>query len=140
MKDYENFLAVWITGSLNKWENVKLVLDTISANQACDTVLHFKQAFLERHGSDCFDINMVIEEKKQAAADVLYQYSKFAMACIGNRVRPCDLRLHLMKEISGLPTSLKRESSQVAAASDVMGESSSSGTSRLDKADSFRAL
>lgn len=38
-----------------------------------------------------------IEEKKQAAADVLYQYSKFAMACIGNRVRPCDLRLHLMK-------------------------------------------
>ncbi|CAA2966568.1 Hypothetical predicted protein [Olea europaea subsp. europaea] len=61
------------------------------------------------------------------------------MACIGNKVRPCDLRLHLMKEISGLPTSLKRESYQVAAASDVMGESSSSGTSRLDKADSFQA-
>ncbi|XWS42183.1 hypothetical protein CRYUN_Cryun17cG0146300 [Craigia yunnanensis] len=75
-----------------------------------------------------------IEEKRQAAADVLYQYSKFAMACIGNQVRPCDLRLHLMKEISGLPTSLKRASSQAAAASpDAMGESSSSGTARLDK-------
>ncbi|XP_039054173.1 uncharacterized protein LOC120196435 [Hibiscus syriacus] len=73
------------------------------------------------------------EEKKQAAADVLFQYSKFAMACIGNQVRPCDLRLHLMKEISGLPTSLKRASSQVAASPDSMGESSSSGTSRLDK-------
>ncbi|GMP27099.1 hypothetical protein CsSME_00003249 [Camellia sinensis var. sinensis] len=80
-----------------------------------------------------------IEEKKQAAADVLFHYSEFVMACIGNRVRPCDLRLHLMKEISGLPTSLKRESSQMAASPDAMGESSSSST-RLDKADSFRAL
>ncbi|KAF3966601.1 hypothetical protein CMV_009305 [Castanea mollissima] len=66
------------------------------------------------------------EEKKQAAADVLFQYSKFVMACIGNQVRPCDLRLHLMKEISGMPTSLKRESSQAAASPDAMGESSSS--------------
>ncbi|KAG5245521.1 hypothetical protein POPTR_005G111900v4 [Populus trichocarpa] len=81
-----------------------------------------------------------IEEKKQAAADVLFQYSKFVMACIGNQVRPAGLRLHLMKEISGLPTSLKRESSHVAASPDAMGESSSSGTARLDKADSFRAL
>ncbi|KAL7231286.1 hypothetical protein ACSBR2_009533 [Camellia fascicularis] len=80
-----------------------------------------------------------IEEKKQAAADVLFHYSEFVMACIGNRVRPCDLRLHLMKEISGLPTSLKRESSQMAASPDAMGESSTSGT-RLDKVDSFRAL
>ncbi|KAJ8771071.1 hypothetical protein K2173_023396 [Erythroxylum novogranatense] len=80
-----------------------------------------------------------IEEKKQAAADVLYQYSKFVMACIGNQVRPCDLRLHLMKEISGLPTSLKREPSQTAASADTLGESSSSGTARLDKTDSFRA-
>uniref|UniRef100_A0A6N2LW55 Uncharacterized protein n=1 Tax=Salix viminalis TaxID=40686 RepID=A0A6N2LW55_SALVM len=39
------------------------------------------------------------------------------------------------KEISGLPTSLKRESSHVAASPDAMGESSSSGTARLDKAD-----
>ncbi|KAJ6919282.1 hypothetical protein NC651_013286 [Populus alba x Populus x berolinensis] len=76
-----------------------------------------------------------IEEKKQAAADVLFQYSKFVMACIGNQVRPAGLRLHLMKEISGLPTSLKRESSHVAASLDAMGESSSSGTARLDKAD-----
>ncbi|XP_058185254.1 uncharacterized protein LOC131302569 [Rhododendron vialii] len=81
-----------------------------------------------------------VEEKKQAAADVLFQYSKFVMACIGNQARPCDLRLHLMKEISGLPTSLKRESSQMAASPDAMGESSSSGTARLDKIDSFRAL
>lgn len=155
------------------------------------------------------------DEKKQAAADVLFQYSKFVMACIGNQVRPCDLRLHLMKvasrflfkllifwfylfltktcwsffvafpcggmmwwiivhliksrglwtlralsdsclnffmvflfyfiflplqEISGMPTSLKKESSQRAASPDAMGESSSSGTARLDKPDSFRVL
>ncbi|KAF3678396.1 putative 26S proteasome non-ATPase regulatory subunit 4 -like protein isoform X1, partial [Capsicum annuum] len=78
-----------------------------------------------------------VEEKKQAAADVLFQYSNFVMACIGNQVRPCDLRLHLMKEVSGLPSSLKRET-RPASSPDVMGESSSSGTSRLDKADSFR--
>ncbi|KAM7529588.1 hypothetical protein LguiB_032998 [Lonicera macranthoides] len=81
-----------------------------------------------------------IEEKKQAAADVLFHYSTFVMACIGNQVRPCDLRLHLMKEVSGMPTSLKRETSQIAASPDAMGESSSSGTARLDKAESFRAL
>lgn len=46
----------------------------------------------------------------------------------------------MFQEISGLPTSLKRESSHVAASPDAMGESSSSGTARLDKADSFRAL
>ncbi|XP_057965095.1 uncharacterized protein LOC131155739 [Malania oleifera] len=80
------------------------------------------------------------DEKKQAAADVLFQYSKFVMACIGNQVRPCDLRLHLMKEVSGLPTSLKRHSSQMGISTDAMGESSSSGTARLEKADSFRAL
>ncbi|KAF3440317.1 hypothetical protein FNV43_RR18601 [Rhamnella rubrinervis] len=92
-----------------------------------------------RNGSDILGNELEIEEKKQAAADVLSQYSKFVMACIGNQVRPCDLRLHLMKEISGLPTSLKKES-QTAASPDAMGESSSSGTARLDKADSFRAL
>lgn len=44
------------------------------------------------------------------------------------------------QEISGMPSSLKRETSQVAAV-DAMGETSSSGTTaRLDKADSFRAL
>uniref|UniRef100_A0A803NP03 Uncharacterized protein n=1 Tax=Cannabis sativa TaxID=3483 RepID=A0A803NP03_CANSA len=83
-----------------------------------------------------------IEEKKQAAADVLFQNSKFVMACIGNQVKPSDLRLHLMK-ISGMPTSLKKESSQPPAASaspEAMGESSSSGTTRLEKADSFRNL
>lgn len=80
------------------------------------------------------------EEKKQAAADVLFQYSKFVMASIGNKVRPCDLRLHLMMEISGMPTNLKRESPPPEASPDAMGESSSSGTARLDKTDSFRAL
>ncbi|KAK7262975.1 hypothetical protein RJT34_30558 [Clitoria ternatea] len=81
-----------------------------------------------------------MEVKKQASADVLFHYSRFAMVCVGNQVRPCDLRLHLMKEISGLPTSLNRESPHTAASPDAMGESSSSGTARLDKADSFRAL
>lgn len=81
-----------------------------------------------------------IEHKKQAAADVLFDYSRFVIACIGNRARPCDMRLHLMKEVSGLPVSLNRESTQTAASPDAMGESSSSGTARLDKADSFRAL
>ncbi|XP_074308576.1 uncharacterized protein LOC141643345 [Silene latifolia] len=80
-----------------------------------------------------------VEEKKQAAADVMSNYSKFALTCIGNRVRPSDLRLHLMKEISGMPTTLKRGSVPIAASPDAMGESSSSGTARLDKADSFRA-
>eukprot|EP01018_Ginkgo_biloba_P000923 Gb_00429 [translate_table: standard] len=37
------------------------------------------------------------EEKKQAAADVLFQYSQFVMACIGEGVRPSQLRIHLMK-------------------------------------------
>lgn len=45
-----------------------------------------------------------------------------------------------LQEISGMPTSLKKESSQRAASPDAMGESSSSGTARLDKPDSFRVL
>nr|CAD1839847.1 unnamed protein product [Ananas comosus var. bracteatus] len=49
------------------------------------------------------------EEKKQAAADVLYHYSQFVMVCVGEGVRPTDLRLHLMKELSGMPSSLKKE-------------------------------
>ncbi|CAM8997110.1 unnamed protein product [Rhodiola kirilowii] len=68
------------------------------------------------------------EEVKQAAADVLSNYSKFTMACIGNKARPCDMRLHLMKEISGMRSSLKKETSQVVASSNAKGESSSSGT------------
>ncbi|CAI9110959.1 OLC1v1011071C1 [Oldenlandia corymbosa var. corymbosa] len=81
--------------------------------------------------------NDTTEEKKQAAADVLFHYSKFVMAAIGSQVRPCDLRLHLMKEVSGLPTKLKKDGE---SSPDAMGESSSSGTSRLDKTDSFRGL
>ncbi|KAL8151744.1 hypothetical protein V2J09_021552 [Rumex salicifolius] len=81
------------------------------------------------------------EEKKQAAADVFHQYSKFTLASIGNRVRPCDLRMHLMKEISGIPSSLKRVPPlPVATSPDAMGESSSSGTIRLDKADTYLVL
>ncbi|KAL5173122.1 hypothetical protein HKD37_16G045730 [Glycine soja] len=75
-------------------------------------------------------------DTKQAAADVLFLYSKFAMACIGCKARPCDLRFHLMKEISGMPSSLNRESPQNAASPDAMGESSSTGTARLDRTDS----
>ncbi|RZC78085.1 hypothetical protein C5167_003908 [Papaver somniferum] len=75
-----------------------------------------------------------IEERKQAAADVLSNYSQFAMVCIGEGVRPCDLRLHLMKEISGMPTSLtslKRKPRQrVVSPDSAMGESSNSGGTR----------
>ncbi|CAI0463484.1 unnamed protein product [Linum tenue] len=38
-----------------------------------------------------------------------------------------------------MPTSLKKEPSQMANSPDAMGESSSSGTARLDKVDSFHA-
>ncbi|KAL6956817.1 hypothetical protein U1Q18_041209 [Sarracenia purpurea var. burkii] len=55
-----------------------------------------------------------VEEKKQAAADVLFHYSTFVMACLANQVSPSNLRLHLMKEISGLPTSLKKTNSRYA--------------------------
>ncbi|KAL3341263.1 hypothetical protein AABB24_025686 [Solanum stoloniferum] len=79
-----------------------------------------------------------VKEKKRAAADVLFQYSNFVMACIGNQVRPCDLRLHLMKEVSGLPTSLNQER-RAASSPDAMGESSSTGTSRLET-DSFKGI
>ena len=44
------------------------------------------------------------------------------------------------QEISGLPTSLKREPPQTAASPDPVGTSSSSGTAKLDKSDSFRAV
>ncbi|KAL6993420.1 hypothetical protein U1Q18_011538 [Sarracenia purpurea var. burkii] len=39
----------------------------------------------------------MVEEKKQAAADVLFHYSTFVMACLANQVSPSNLRLHLMK-------------------------------------------
>ncbi|XP_077213827.1 uncharacterized protein LOC143848715 isoform X2 [Tasmannia lanceolata] len=73
-----------------------------------------------------------IEERKQAAADVLFQYSQFVMVCVGEGVRPSDLRLHLMKELSGMPTSLKKESSQTSA-SDLTAKPSSSGAVRSEK-------
>ncbi|XP_008794245.1 uncharacterized protein LOC103710348 [Phoenix dactylifera] len=68
------------------------------------------------------------EQQKQAAADVLFHYSQFVMVCIGEGVRPSDLRLHLMKEISGMPTSLEKEPLSAAASPDSTGEPSSSGT------------
>ncbi|KAG2408815.1 uncharacterized protein HKW66_Vig0036370 [Vigna angularis] len=80
------------------------------------------------------------EDNKQASADVLFHYSRFALACIGCKIQPFNFRLHLMKEISGMPSSLNRESPQNAASPDPMGESSSTGTARLDRGDSFRAL
>ncbi|KAL6624739.1 hypothetical protein ACP70R_032060 [Stipagrostis hirtigluma subsp. patula] len=76
------------------------------------------------------------EQKKQAAVDVLSHYSQFVMVCIGEGIRPTDLRLHLMKaskEVSGMPTSLKKESQQAAASPDSSGEPSSSGTMKGDK-------
>ncbi|KAL9462262.1 hypothetical protein AB3S75_000297 [Citrus x aurantiifolia] len=80
------------------------------------------------------------EERKQAAADVLFNYSKFVMVCIGNQIRPCDLRLHLMKEVLGLPTTVKKGTTQVEASPDPMRESSSSGLVRLEKAESFQTI
>ncbi|URE47350.1 hypothetical protein MUK42_13741 [Musa troglodytarum] len=74
------------------------------------------------------------EQQKQAAADVLYQYSQFVMVCIGEGVRPTDLRLHLMKELSGMPTSLKKEPSPDSPSS--TGEPSSSGSMKRDKSHS----
>jgi len=47
---------------------------------------------------------------------------------------------NIFQEISGMPSSLNRESPQNAASPDPMGESSSTGTARLDRGDSFRAL
>ncbi|XP_047093999.1 uncharacterized protein LOC124706376 [Lolium rigidum] len=75
------------------------------------------------------------QQKKQAAADVLFQYSQFAMVCIGEGVRPSDLRLHLMKEVSGMSTSLKEEPQQAAASPDSSGEPSSSGTMKEDRSE-----
>ncbi|CAA6661838.1 unnamed protein product [Spirodela intermedia] len=80
---------------------------------------------------------MQVEEQKQAAADVLNNYSQFAMVCIGEEVRPCDLRLHLMKEISGMRSTLKKNPPSTAAASpNSTGKASSSGTTKEDMAES----
>ncbi|XP_042425472.1 uncharacterized protein LOC122015558 isoform X2 [Zingiber officinale] len=59
---------------------------------------------------------------------------EFVMVCIGEEVRPSDLRLHLMKEISGMPTTLKKEPLPVSP--DSTGEPSSSGTTKRDKSHS----
>lgn len=37
------------------------------------------------------------EERKQAAAKALLNYSQFVMSCIGEDARPGQMRLHLMK-------------------------------------------
>ncbi|XP_058740692.1 uncharacterized protein LOC131612977 [Vicia villosa] len=86
--------------------------------------------------------------KKQDAADILDLYSKFVIARVGTRTRSCDLRLHLMKEISGMPTSLNRETTRPAVYPETTSESSresfsesssSSGTEAVDMVDSFLA-
>ncbi|KAK3135839.1 hypothetical protein QOZ80_5BG0424090 [Eleusine coracana subsp. coracana] len=76
------------------------------------------------------------QQRKQAAADVLFNYSQFVMVCIGEDVRPTDLRLHLMKVVSGMPTSLKKEPQQAAASPDSSAEPSSSGTMKGEKNES----
>ncbi|KAG0481163.1 hypothetical protein HPP92_012021 [Vanilla planifolia] len=75
-------------------------------------------------------------QRKQAAADVLYQYSQFVMVCIGEGVRPTDLRLHLMKEVSGMPTSLRKEALPPPTLLDSTGESSSSRSDRSGRSKS----
>jgi len=56
------------------------------------------------------------------------------MVCIGEGVRPSDLRMHLMKEISGMPTTLKKAPIQPATSPDSLGEPSSSCSMRGEKA------
>ncbi|XP_024363181.1 uncharacterized protein [Physcomitrium patens] len=80
-----------------------------------------------------FRFQSEVEEKKQAAADALMHYSQFAMVCISQGVSPSKLRLHLLKEISGMPTALKKQfpqQSSPSSASNVTSKdrgSSSSG-------------
>ncbi|GAB2282851.1 hypothetical protein Dimus_017387 [Dionaea muscipula] len=81
-----------------------------------------------------------IEEKKEAAKAVMDQYSAFVLACVGYGVRPCVLRMHLMKEISAIPSTLKRYSFPRADSPDPMAETSSSGTARVDKTDSSHGM
>lgn len=71
-----------------------------------------------------------VEERKQAAADALMHYSQFAMVCIGEGVSPSKLRLHLLKELSGMPTTLKKEIPQQGS------PSSDSNADRTDRASS----
>ncbi|CAL5194482.1 unnamed protein product [Lathyrus oleraceus] len=87
-------------------------------------------------------------KKQDAAADILDLYSKFVIARVGTRTRSCDLRLHLMKEISGMLTSLKSEATHPAVSPETTSESSSelfseesssSGTEAVDMVDSFLA-
>ncbi|XP_024517342.1 uncharacterized protein LOC112341458 isoform X2 [Selaginella moellendorffii] len=47
------------------------------------------------------------EERRLAAAHALTHYSPFAMTCIGESVTPSQLRLHLLQELSGMPSTLK---------------------------------
>ncbi|XP_078445527.1 uncharacterized protein LOC144714616 isoform X4 [Wolffia australiana] len=79
-----------------------------------------------------------VEEQKQAAVNVLNSYSQFAMVCIGEDVRPCDLRMHLMKEMSGMRSTLKKKSLPLASAAspNSTGKASSSGTIKDDMAES----
>eukprot|EP00850_Spirogloea_muscicola_P026690 SM009451S25047 [mRNA] locus=s9451:118:572:+ [translate_table: standard] len=45
---------------------------------------------------------MQVEESRQAAADVLSQYSLLAMTSLARGVTPARLRLQLLKEVSGM--------------------------------------
>ncbi|KAL9257430.1 hypothetical protein AKJ16_DCAP24105 [Drosera capensis] len=73
-----------------------------------------------------------IEENRETAKDVMDMYSAFVLSCMGRGVRPCDLRMHLMKEISAIPSTLKRELLPIRADSpEHMAETSGS----VDKPD-----
>nr|CAD1839834.1 unnamed protein product [Ananas comosus var. bracteatus] len=56
---------------------------------------------------------------------LIVHYSQFVMVCIWEGVRPTDLRLHLMKEHSGMPSSLKKEPFPASSSPDSVGASSS---------------
>ncbi|CAM6119006.1 unnamed protein product [Calypogeia fissa] len=69
------------------------------------------------------------EEKKQAAISVLSNYSQFVMACIGEGVTPHQLRLHLMKEITGMPTSLDPHKAPLVRKGEAASSSSEASSS-----------
>ncbi|KAL3720555.1 hypothetical protein ACJRO7_005379 [Eucalyptus globulus] len=71
---------------------------------------------------ECHFTNYSVEEKKQAAADVLDRYSQVGHGLDRETIRHCDLRLHLMKDISELPAIVKKEPFQSPANSDAVGE------------------
>nr|CAD1839872.1 unnamed protein product [Ananas comosus var. bracteatus] len=65
------------------------------------------------------------EEKKQAAADVLYHYSQFVMVSTSLLILELIYNWNFLQELSGLPSSLKKEPFPASSSPDSIGASSS---------------